>query len=322
MTRSGVLLVGLGQIGMGYDLHLDSREAVYTHARALSRHPRFDLIAGVDPDAERCQLFEKTYGCPAYRDVDSALVRHAAAVVTIACPTQFHGAVLRQVLGRGTPRVILCEKPLSQDVNDAEAMAQSCAERGVTLYVNYTRRSDPGVIEIKKRLDSGQMGTPAKGVAWYSKGFLHNGSHLFNLAEYWLGPMENAEVLDPGRLWNDIDPEPDVRVTFSRGTIVFLAAREEAFSHHTVELLAPNGRLRYDRRGEIIEWQPARPYPHFPGYTALSSDTEPIASGRGRYQWHVVEQLAAAIDGRDFHLCSGVEALTTLRSMRRIIENR
>jgi hypothetical protein len=45
------LLVGLGQIGLGYDLALDPDRYIYTHSRALSRHPKFRLLVGVDPDA-------------------------------------------------------------------------------------------------------------------------------------------------------------------------------------------------------------------------------------------------------------------------------
>ena len=318
---AGVLLVGLGHIGMNYDLHLD-RERIYSHARAFSQHPSFDLIAGVDPDVQRCQLFERTFERPAYPDLDSALGHHHADLVTIAGPTRCHGEILRHVLARADPEVVLCEKPLSLDVEEARTMVQACGAKGVSLYVNYMRRSDPGVIETKKRLDSGQIHTPVKGVAWYSKGFFHNGSHFFNLLEYWLGPMKHAEVLDPGRMWDGTDPEPDVRVVFSRGPIIFLAAREEEFSHYTVELLSPNGRLRYDRGGEEIQWHPTRGDPYFEGHTVLSSHAETIATGMDRYQWHVVEQLAAAIDGRDAHLCSGAEALATLESMHSIIEKR
>ncbi len=318
---AGVLLVGLGHIGMGYDLDVDS-ERVYSHARAFSQHPSFDLIAGVDPDARRCEIFQQTYGVPACRDIESAPRQRHADVVTIAVPTASHGEILRQVLDRAEPQVVLCEKPISDDVAEARAMVQACADQDASLYVNFMRRSDPGVIETKKRLDSGEIGTPVKGVAWYSKGFLHNGSHFFNLLEYWLGPMQQAEVLDPGRMWDGTDPEPDVRVVFTRGPIVFLAAQEEEFSHYTVELLTTNGRLRYDCGGEQIQWHPTRSDPYFEGYTVLSSHAETIASGMDRYQWHVVEQLAAAIDGRDAHLCSGAEALATLESMHSIIEKR
>ena len=199
-------------------------------------------------------------------------------------------------------------------------MVRSCEDRNVPLFVNYMRRADPGVIEIKNRIARGEIATPVKGVAWYSKGFFHNGSHFFNLLEYWLGSMQGATVVDRGRRWDNVDPEPDARVAFANGTISFLAAREEHFSHYTVELVTANGRLRYDDGGESIEWRPARPDPAFAGYFSLSVP-ESIASGMSRYQWHVADQLAAALAGRPYHLCTGTEALTTLTAMHEVLTN-
>lgn len=319
---AGVLLVGLGQIGMGYDLDLDPRQHVYSHARAFTEHPAFHLLAAVEPDPGRRDLFAQRFARPVYPDIEAALARHRPEVVTVATPTPQHAAAVRSVLEVAAPAAILCEKPLADDIGEARGIVQACAAQGVGLCVNYMRRADPGVIEVRRRLDDGEIGTPVKGVAWYSKGFRHNGSHFFNMAQYWLGPMERFDVLEAGRSLEGADAEPDVRVVFARGTLVFLAAREEHFSHYTVELVAPNGRLRYDQRGALIEWHAAGPDPDFRGYSVLSPDAESLPSGRARYQWHVAAQLAAHLDGRPAHLCSGAEALVTLESMQRIMESR
>jgi len=316
---AAVLLVGLGQIGMGYDLQSDL-DRVYSHARAFSQHPKFDLIGGVDPNPQLRAVFEQSYGLPTWSDAKTALDQRPVDVVTIAAPTTLHGEILREVLERSTPEVILCEKPIARDVAEAKAMVEACAENGVRLFVNFMRRSDPGVIETKRRLDLVEIGVPLKGVVWYSKGFFHTGSHFFNLLEYWLGPMRRGQVLDPGRLWDGTDPEPDLRVVFSNVPVVFLAAREEDFSHYAVELLTTKGRLRYDAGGEHILWQPAQADTQFEGYTVLAPNAESIASGMCRYQWHVAEQVAAALDGREAELCSGAEALVTLESMCSIID--
>lgn len=51
--RKSVLIIGLGQIGMGYDLHLDPTLHIYSHARAFSLHSDFDLLAAVEPDEQK-----------------------------------------------------------------------------------------------------------------------------------------------------------------------------------------------------------------------------------------------------------------------------
>ena len=320
MTAS-VLLVGLGQIGMGYDRGLDDSH-VYTHARAFSGHPDFDLIGAVDPDAERRSEFEKRYGRPAYANLADALRVRAPECGVIAVPTSAHGSVLRELLGGGSPSVILCEKPLSYDLGEAQWMVEACEKQNVRVFVNYMRRSDPAALEIRCRLQTLPSSATVKGIAWYSKGLLHNGSHLFNLAELWLGKMKSSTVLDPGRSLGGLDAEPDVRVVFERGVIIFLAAKEEDFSHYTMELVTPAGRIRYERGGERVEWQGVRPDPDLDGYTVLSPEPELLPSGMRQYQRHVVDELAAALRGEPAQLCSASEALATLESLHRILEQR
>lgn len=314
-----VLLVGLGQIGVGYDLQLDDG-SVYSHARAFARHPDFVLAAGVDGAPAGRAAFTAHYHAPAYASVAEALAAGVAVdVLVIAVPTAAHGSVLRAVLAERAPRAVLCEKPLAPGLDEARAMAALCAARGSALYVNYMRRSDSAVIEVAHRLHGGAIAGPVKGVCWYSKGLRHNGSHFVNLLEYWLGPLNGHRLLQPGRPWGEDDAEPDVELRFERGSVVLLAAREEAFSHYTIELVAGNGRLRYEQGGRLVQWQPAVAGA-LAGYRALAPDAEVLASGMQQYQYHVAEQLAAALAGRPHVLCGGADALATLEHVQTIID--
>jgi len=308
---------------MGYDLGLDSADAIYSHARAFSVHPAFTLLGAVDPSPEQRALFEGHYhGHPAYTGTENALVAGSPDVVVIASPTDKHSAILNTVLSHSNPRAILCEKPLAYGVTEARNMVEACEAKGVSLFVNYMRRADPGAIEVRKRIENASISPPIKGVAWYSKGFLHNGSHFLNLLEYWLGAFVRATVIEPGRLWESHDPEPDVLVEFEHGKVSFLAAWEEYFSHYTIELLSPSGRLRYDQGGEHITWQATHCDPNFSGYQTLSTEPELIANGMDRYQWHVADQLANALAGKPQNLCTGRQALATLEAIHQIIRQR
>lgn len=313
----GVLIVGLGQIGMGYDLGLDPVRYVQSHARAFSQHPAFHLVGAVDPDPQRREVFAQTCHSPAYADLETALGRHQPGVVVIATPTPTHKDTLLNVLSLARPQVILCEKPLAYGTEEGRFMVNACLDKGVALYVNYMRRSVPGFIEVKRLLDAGEIKGPVKGVTWYSKGLLHNGSHFFNLMEYWLGPVQTASVLKKGRTWGADDFEPDVHVVFQKGEMVFLAAWEEAFSHYTVELLSPSGRLRCEQGGDVIHWQAAEA---LDGHHALSSQPRVIDTGMARYQWHVTDQLARSMAGMQPVLCSGEEALLTLGSLNDLVQ--
>jgi hypothetical protein len=126
-----------------------------------------------------------------------------------------------------------------------------------------------------------------------------------------LGEVKDVRLIDIGRLWQGTDPEPDVDIAFATGRVVFLAAREEDFFHNAFELIASNGRLRYEAGGARIVWQGVDEDARFKGYTLLSEAVETIATDFDRIQWYVADQLAAAMEGRVAQLCSGTEALRT-----------
>jgi predicted dehydrogenase len=312
------VVVGLGQIGMGYDLHLDQRTNVLTHARAFAAHPAFSLVGAADPDPKRRQDFERAYGQQTFADPSLAVKILKPDVLAIAVPTQHHLDVLTAALAVHRPRFVLCEKPLAYNLEDARQILSVCEKAGSRLFVNYLRRSDPGVQEVRRRFDLGHIAQPLKGVSWYSKGLIHNGSHFLDLLQYWLGDIREFKVTNPGRVFGDDDVEPDVLVEFEGGSVHCIAAKEEHFSHYTVELVAPNGRLRYEQAGETILWQPVISSEKLQGYSVLDASEERIVSDLGRVQWHVVDQIALTISGARTSLCEGREAFRLIEHLTAI----
>ena len=316
------VIIGLGQIGMGYDFDLTGESAIYTHARAIAIHPEFRLVGAVDVSPGQRTRFEQRYGVPAFDQIETALRQLQPNVVVIATSSESHAAILGKVANACRPKLVLCEKPLAYELDEARGMVEMSEKAGIDLFVNYIRRTDPGVVEIKRRIDSGEISSPVKVNAWYSKGILNNGSHFLNLLEFWLGDISAATIINPGRLWDNDDPEPDVEIQFDLGTVVFRAAWEESFSHYCIELLSRSGRLRYDKGGEAIEWQSVHADPNFDGYRILAEPGEVIANGMGVYQWHVYDQICKHLAGVATTLCTGRQALKTLEAIDLIIRQR
>jgi len=313
-----VLLIGLGAVGMGYDYDETNPYPVLTHARAFANHEDFHLAGGVDPDTEACGRFQHRYGGWSGSDMAEGLRTVSPDVVVVASPTHFHAQAVQMALCYSKPKLILCEKPLAYSLDEARMIVSACLEVGCLLYVNYLRRVDPGVLEVKRRLQNGAICTPVKGLLWYTKGLLHNGSHFSNLLEFWLGPMKKFRLINIGRSISEVDFEPDVHVNFAAGDVTFLAARDEYFSHHEIHLIAPNGCLRYELGGANIVWQGVERDKNFPAYTVLSPHGERISTEEIRLQWHVADHVSACLHGQPSSLCSGEDALRTLQSLLEI----
>lgn len=315
-----VLIIGLGNIAVGYDVMDTLQSRVLTHARAFSQHPAFKLSGGVDPDPDLRIRFETAYSLNAFATVDDAMKLLSPDIIVIATPTALHLNTLTQVFLHGHPKIVLCEKPLSYRLDEARQIVRICELNKSQLFVNFFRLSEPGVAEIRARLADGRINKPVKGVVWYSKGIMNSGAHFLNLLQNLLGEIIEIKVIRKGRIWEKVDPEPDVDITFPSGRILFLAAREEDFFHNSMELISSNGRLRYESSGEDILWQGIEADQRFKGYIRLDKVKEKIYTDYDRIQWNVVEELATAMSGRRAQICTGVAALRTQEVLELIKE--
>lgn len=185
-----VLIVGLGNIAVGYDLSNKNRDCVKTHANAFNMHESFTLLGGVDCDDKACKLFEDNYHVPSYNNLNDALINTNPDLIVVSTPTSFHLENIKIIVMHNSVKVILCEKPLSYDIEEAKEIVNLCKDKGVEIYVNYIRRADSAVIKLKEYFDTEKISKPIKGVVWYSKGLIHNGSHFIDLFKFWFGSIK------------------------------------------------------------------------------------------------------------------------------------
>ena len=314
------LIVGLGQIGMGYDYDLDPNRYILSHARSFSIHPGFELVGGVDKNPHQCKKFEAMYGKTAYKDLKQALREQRPDVVIIATPSDMHGSTLKEIIRHHIPKAIVSEKPLDYSLKVGQQMIKLCQENDILLFVNYMRRSEHSVLEIKKMIDNKVIKTPVDSVVCYSKGILNNGSHMLNLLEYWLGKVRNSKVIKADVCSTRKDPEPNFIVTFEKGSAVFIAREKKKSTDLSIEIQCPSGLLHYGKNGEQIYWQKFEE-------NASVSNIVPrnkkiiIDNDMARYQLNFTQNLFLALSGCDHSICTGLQALETLKNVTDIIRN-
>jgi predicted dehydrogenase len=76
--------------------------------------------------------------------------------VVIATPTHTHVALTRLALEAG--KHVLVEKPISTDLDEAQALVALANDRGRTLMVGHVFLYNNAVREVKRRLDAGELG--------------------------------------------------------------------------------------------------------------------------------------------------------------------
>jgi predicted dehydrogenase len=311
-------VVGLGNMGQGFDYDCPDPSRTLTHAAAFHYHSGFELVGGVDPDAAARQRFSAKFGKAAFASVQELWSAVSPDVVALCVPTPLHSRVFHEIVAHG-PKGIICEKPLAVAQAEGEAMVAAAAAAGSILVVNYIRRFEPGVLELRRRISSGEFGTFYKGVQWYSKGILTNGSHFVDLLSFLFGPATRIQVLQRGRAYSDFDCEPDALVRFGDVTICFLAAREECFSMRDLYLISDKGEVYCATSGEVIEWRSKRPHPIVPGYAILAEVPERIQTDMRRYQWHVAQALLDALTTGTVACSTGLTALRTMATVQQLM---
>ena len=310
------IIIGLGDIGLNYDLKLDKNKYVYTHSSAISLHSGFELKGGVDRNNDACKTFTQHYNVKSFKSIKDALTEIKPEVIIIATSTNFHLKAIREINKYHKPIAILCEKPMGGDFQQGKEIIKICKKIGASLYVNYARSCLPGSMVVKSRIQKNLIKTPMKCVLWYSKGLKHNGTHFINLMEDWFGKCLQVKIINKGRKTEDFGLEPSVFLEFENCEVTLIAAWEEFYSHYTIELISASGRLYWNK--STIDWNEVINDDLVDGYKKLSFKTEEILIGIEKYQLHVLDQLFFALQGSASYICNGEKALETLNTIDRI----
>lgn len=192
--KIAVGLIGLGRIGSL--LEKDKlREKPATHAGAIFNHPECQLVAACDKDPEKQQLFEKQWNFSSfYSDYKEMLEKEKIDILFIATPTSTHYSILSFALQKKVP-VIVCEKPLTQNIEEAKKIKKLYQNSSSIVLINHERRYSKNYQYIQKIIQNQKYGilrslsaklyfgnnkTPAE-ILW------HDGTHLIDIIGFLIG---------------------------------------------------------------------------------------------------------------------------------------
>ena len=92
-----------------------------------------------------------------YGDYRKMLAERDLDVVLVATPDHWHALAMIEAVRSGAD--VYCEKPISVDVVEGQAMLAAARKHGRVVQVNTQRRSTPHLAEAKKEiLDAGRLG--------------------------------------------------------------------------------------------------------------------------------------------------------------------
>lgn len=126
------------------------------HARVYSELEGVELVGVADEDAQAAEAIATKYGCSSYTDFRRLLDETELDALTVAVPTVEHLDVALEVIARGVH--LLIEKPISSNVEEGQKIIESAASEKLILMIGHIERFNPAVIELKERLEGGELG--------------------------------------------------------------------------------------------------------------------------------------------------------------------
>ncbi len=270
MSKYTVAIVGLGQVAQGYDYHNSHDNLILTHATALQFHNDFELIAAVDSSQEQRDKFNKKFSTPVFSNLKDLYLAYSPDIVVIAVPTKYHFDVCLDVI-KHSPKAIVLEKPVASNYADAKELLKISTDKKIQVSVNYLRRFNPALQTLKEVIARKELGKVYKGVVWYTKGIVNNGSHFIDLFTWLLGDVTSIKVLNNNRSWDNTDPEPDLCIRFGCTDMYMLSGHEESFYMGKFELIGDNGAAFYED-GQSIDIHLSQNDKVYDGYKELVKD--------------------------------------------------
>ncbi len=200
-----VCVIGLGPIGT-------------LHARIYHEDARSALVGVCDIRRDRAEAAARRFGVPAFADVPSMLVALHPDVCSVATGGYEYGSEhfepTMQALEAGCH--VLCEKPISNEIAQAEQMVAAARQRRLCLGVNLNHRFTPAARLAKRWLDEGRLGhllfvnmsmwikNPRESSPFFHIKALH--PHTVDVMRYYCGEIEAVQCFAtraPGRqIWS------------------------------------------------------------------------------------------------------------------------
>ncbi|MDQ3367547.1 MAG: NAD-dependent epimerase/dehydratase family protein [Myxococcota bacterium] len=192
------------------------------HVAAVKKlAPVVELVGVADLDTARAAANAEKWGTTAYADLD-ALVAAGANVIHVLTPPSSHAKVAMAALERGCH--VLIEKPIAEDADEARAIGELAARKGLTVTVNHSLLYDP---QVKRALDAVKAGALGQVVSvdilrgseyppyeggplppWYRDAgypFRDIGVHCLYLIQELLGPIEEVDAD-----WRSLGGDPNL----------------------------------------------------------------------------------------------------------------
>jgi predicted dehydrogenase len=155
MAQKKKLRIGLIGTGLMGRAHANGYNRIHNFFPELEYEP--ELIAVCSRNEEKVKAFAEQWNFQSYEtDWKKLIARDDIDAVDICTPNDSHAEI--SIAAAEAGKMILCEKPLSRNIEEGQKMVDAAEKAGVKTTVWYNYRRMPAVTLAKNIIDSGKLG--------------------------------------------------------------------------------------------------------------------------------------------------------------------
>ena len=179
------------------------------HGLALKEIPGAELVSFYERNTANVHKFEQMFNISSAAGYPQLLANPDIDVIDITLPSGLHSeyGVKAALAGKH----VIVEKPIDVTLEKADALINACKRSGVTLSVISQMRFIPDILQLKKFITEGKLGTLMEGdayIKWYRSpeyykssawrgtwaldgggSFINQAIHFIDLLLYIMGPV-------------------------------------------------------------------------------------------------------------------------------------
>ncbi len=151
------------------------------------------VVAAADTDPERLRKFSEEYGVDRlYADYVEMLRQEHLDIVSVCTWPELHCEMTVEAARWGV-KGILCEKPMSLSLFDANRMVEACDRGHCRLVICHQRRFEDRYVKAKDLLDNGEIGELLRAEVY--QGDIFTDDHGIDLIRFYTGDKPVRWVL-------------------------------------------------------------------------------------------------------------------------------
>ncbi|MBI3633249.1 MAG: Gfo/Idh/MocA family oxidoreductase [Candidatus Vogelbacteria bacterium] len=300
------VVIGAGRIGAFFDS--PKSKDVVTHAHALTKHPRILFEGFFDMDKNKSSSAAKVWGTNSFEDMSDMMTAVRPDIVSVCVPDEYHSNILMSVVDY-KPKLVICEKPLTTNLKDSLAVIECYSNKKIPILVNYSRRFSKTFQTLKNDINQNKYGQVLTASGIYTKGILHNGSHLLDLAAFFFGKLKESKSLFGRMDYKSSDKTVGGFASFEKCPQFYLMAGDErVYSIFEMDILFERARFTIINDGFNVLVRHVVDDPRYKGYLILSGPKK-IKTDYGNVMYNMVDNAVKYLNGQEDLLCTAEQAL-------------